>query len=109
MLTLDDTKSIDTSQLLIRGCSVRFPGNPCLVALLDVTSKKHRQQLDPNSGQSGWTGTPPATPAAPMLPEVHLLGVLKHVSCGGRFLDQVEVDVKHNETSHFTSPPIRWT
>jgi predicted transposase YbfD/YdcC len=30
---------------------------------------------------------------------VHLLGVLEH---GGRLLDHVEVDVKHNETSHFT-------
>lgn len=30
---------------------------------------------------------------------VHLLGVVEH---GGRLLDQVEVDVKHNETSHFT-------
>jgi hypothetical protein len=29
---------------------------------------------------------------------VHLLGVAEH---GGRFLDQVEVDVKHNEVSHF--------
>jgi predicted transposase YbfD/YdcC len=29
---------------------------------------------------------------------VHLLGVCGH---DGRFLDQVEVDVKHNETSHF--------
>jgi hypothetical protein len=44
-----------------------------------------------------------------MLPEVHLLGALKHVSCGGRFLDQVEVDVKPNETSHVTSLPIRWS
>jgi predicted transposase YbfD/YdcC len=32
---------------------------------------------------------------------VHLLGAAEHVSSGGRFLDQVEVDVKHNETSHF--------
>lgn len=30
---------------------------------------------------------------------VHLLGVLAH---GGPLLDHVEVDVKHNETSHFT-------
>ena len=30
---------------------------------------------------------------------VHLLGVVAH---GGGLLDQVEVDVKHNETSHFT-------
>jgi predicted transposase YbfD/YdcC len=30
---------------------------------------------------------------------VHLLGVTSHA---GRFLDHVEVDVKHNETSHFT-------
>jgi predicted transposase YbfD/YdcC len=30
---------------------------------------------------------------------VHLLGVAEH---GGRLLDHVEVDVKHNETSHFT-------
>jgi hypothetical protein len=30
---------------------------------------------------------------------VHLLGVLEH---GGRLLDHLEVDVKHNETSHFT-------
>ena len=30
---------------------------------------------------------------------VHLLGVVEH---GGRLLDHVEVDVKHNETSHFT-------
>jgi len=29
---------------------------------------------------------------------VHLLGVCEHA---GRFLDQVEVDVKHNEVSHF--------
>jgi predicted transposase YbfD/YdcC len=29
---------------------------------------------------------------------VHLLGVAEH---GGRLLDHVEVDVKHNETSHF--------
>jgi predicted transposase YbfD/YdcC len=30
---------------------------------------------------------------------VHLLGVAEH---GGRMLDHLEVDVKHNETSHFT-------
>ena len=30
---------------------------------------------------------------------VHLLGVVEH---GGRLLDHLEVDVKHNETSHFT-------
>ena len=30
---------------------------------------------------------------------VHLLGVAEH---GGRLLDHLEVDVKHNETSHFT-------
>ncbi len=30
---------------------------------------------------------------------VHLLGVAEH---GGQMLDQLEVDVKHNETSHFT-------
>lgn len=30
---------------------------------------------------------------------VHLLGVLEH---GGRLLDHLEVDVKHNETTHFT-------
>jgi len=30
---------------------------------------------------------------------VHLLGVAEH---GGRLLDHIEVDVKHNETSHFT-------
>jgi predicted transposase YbfD/YdcC len=30
---------------------------------------------------------------------VHLLGAAEH---GGRLLDHVEVDVKHNETSHFT-------
>jgi predicted transposase YbfD/YdcC len=34
---------------------------------------------------------------------VHLLGVCEHAGSGGRFLDQVEVDVKHNETSHFTA------
>jgi predicted transposase YbfD/YdcC len=31
---------------------------------------------------------------------VHLLGVAEH---GGRLLDHLEVDVKHNETSHFTT------
>jgi predicted transposase YbfD/YdcC len=31
---------------------------------------------------------------------VHLLGAAEH---GGRLLDHVEVDVKHNETSHFTA------
>jgi predicted transposase YbfD/YdcC len=30
---------------------------------------------------------------------VHLLGIAEH---GGRLLDHLEVDVKHNETSHFT-------
>ena len=30
---------------------------------------------------------------------VHLLGVAEH---GGRLLDHLEVDAKHNETSHFT-------
>jgi len=30
---------------------------------------------------------------------VHLLGAAEH---GGRLLDHLEVDVKHNETSHFT-------
>ena len=30
---------------------------------------------------------------------VHLLGAAEH---GGHLLDQLEVDVKHNETSHFT-------
>jgi len=32
--------------------------------------------------------------------QVHLLGVAEH---GGRLLDHLEVDVKHNETSHFTA------
>ena len=32
-------------------------------------------------------------------PRVHLLGVAEH---GGHLLDHLEVDVKHNETSHFT-------
>jgi predicted transposase YbfD/YdcC len=31
--------------------------------------------------------------------QVHLLGAAEH---GGRLLDHLEVDVKHNETSHFT-------
>jgi predicted transposase YbfD/YdcC len=31
---------------------------------------------------------------------VHLLGAVEH---GGRLLDHLEVDVKHNETSHFTA------
>src|SRR5260370_12595373 len=31
---------------------------------------------------------------------VHLLGVAEH---GGHLLDHIEVDVKHNETSHFTA------
>ena len=31
---------------------------------------------------------------------VHLLGVAEH---GGRLLDHLDVDVKHNETSHFTA------
>jgi hypothetical protein len=31
---------------------------------------------------------------------VHLLGAAGH---GGRLLDHLEVDVKHNETSHFTA------
>jgi predicted transposase YbfD/YdcC len=31
---------------------------------------------------------------------VHLLGVAEH---GGRLLDHLEVDIKHNETSHFTA------
>jgi predicted transposase YbfD/YdcC len=31
---------------------------------------------------------------------VHLLGMAEH---GGRLLDHLEVDVKHNETSHFTA------
>ncbi len=35
---------------------------------------------------------------------VHLLGVAEH---GGRLLDHLEVDVKHNETSHFTELPGR--
>jgi predicted transposase YbfD/YdcC len=33
---------------------------------------------------------------------VHLLGVAEH---GGRLLDHLQVDVKHNETSHFTELP----
>ena len=39
---------------------------------------------------------------------VHLLGVAEH---GGHLLDHLEVDVKHNETSHFTSSwnPSTWT
>jgi predicted transposase YbfD/YdcC len=36
---------------------------------------------------------------------VHLLGVAEH---GGRLLDHVEVDVKHNETSHFTELLGSW-
>jgi hypothetical protein len=31
---------------------------------------------------------------------IHLLGVAEH---GRRLLDHLEVDVKHNETSHFTA------
>src|SRR5439155_16622556 len=31
---------------------------------------------------------------------VHLLGIAEH---GGHLLDHLEVDVKHNETSHFTA------
>jgi predicted transposase YbfD/YdcC len=32
--------------------------------------------------------------------QVHLLGAAEH---GGRLLDHLEVDIKHNETSHFTA------
>jgi hypothetical protein len=37
---------------------------------------------------------------------VHLLGVAEH---GGRLLDHLEVEVKHNETSHFTALLQPWT
>jgi hypothetical protein len=37
---------------------------------------------------------------------VHLLGVAEH---GGWLLDHLEVDVKHNETSHFTELLDPWT
>src|SRR3984885_3167123 len=36
---------------------------------------------------------------------VHLLGVAEH---GGRLLDHLEVEVKHNETSHFTELLGSW-
>src|SRR5215831_19124692 len=37
---------------------------------------------------------------------VHLLGAAEH---GGRLLDQLEVGGGHNQTSHFTELPGRWT
>jgi hypothetical protein len=37
---------------------------------------------------------------------VHLLGVAEH---GGHLLDHLEVDVKHNETSHSPSSCNPWT
>jgi hypothetical protein len=38
---------------------------------------------------------------------VHLLGVAEH---GGRLLDHLEIDVKHNETTHFAEllEPPAW-
>ena len=38
--------------------------------------------------------------------KVHLLGVAEH---RGHLLDHLEVDVKHNETSHFTASLDPWT
>ena len=45
----------------------------------------------------GWQDLPGARRADGT--RVHLLGVAEH---GGRLLDHLEADVKHNETSHFT-------
>ena len=47
-----------------------------------------------------WMARPAAEPAAPDGTRVHLLGAAEH---GGHLLDHLEVDIKHNETSHFTA------
>ena len=51
-------------------------------------------------GQWRWMARPPAEPAAPTAPG-HLLGAAEH---GGHLLDHLEVDIKHNETSHSCTP-----
>jgi hypothetical protein len=54
------------------------------------------------SGSGGRVGQtwPGCAPPWDPLARVDLLGVAEH---GGRLLDHPEVDVKHNETSHFTA------
>ena len=46
-----------------------------------------------------WTARPARGARRADGTRAHLLGVAEH---GGRLLDHLEVDVKHNETSHFT-------
>ena len=60
-----------------------------------------RQECWPAAGCGPWpwTARPPAGARRADGTRVHLLGVAEH---GGRLLDHLEVDVKHNETSHFT-------
>ena len=52
-------------------------------------------------GQWPWTGRPAAAPAALTAPG-STSGSPTVAEHGGHLLDHLEVDVKHNETSHFT-------
>ncbi len=72
-------------------CAATGPGAP---------SRRRKHWPAAGYGLWPWTARPPGGRAVPTAPGTHLLGAAEH---GGALLGHLEVDVKHNETSHFTA------
>jgi predicted transposase YbfD/YdcC len=98
-----DPRALTRALLGPRPCRARCPGGPPSASVRDYRARRAAQQArmlarsrlravavdgKTSRGARRSDGT-----------RVHLLGVAEH---GGRLMDHLEVDVKHNETSHFT-------
>jgi predicted transposase YbfD/YdcC len=99
-----DPRALARALLGPRPRKTRFPGGPPSASVRDYRARRGAQQAQvlarsrlravavdgkTSRGACRADGT-----------RVHLLGVAEH---GGCLLDHLEVDVKHNETSHFTA------
>jgi predicted transposase YbfD/YdcC len=99
-----DPRALTRALLGPRPCRQRRPGGPPSAGVRDYRARRAAQQArtlardrlravavdgKTSRGARRADGT-----------RVHLLGVAEH---GGHLLDHLEVDVKHNETSHFTA------
>ena len=74
------------------------PRPPCAITAPGGPPGRQKHWPAAGCGRWPWTARSRAEPAAPRHPG-YFLGAAEH---GGHLLDHVEVDVKHNETSHFT-------
>src|SRR5258708_5431476 len=82
----------------------RRPGGPSSASVRDYRARRAAQQAKTLARDRlravAVDGKTSRGARRPDGTRVHLLGVAEH---GGRLLDHLEVDVKHNETSHFTA------